>query len=170
MPPATRRYGGTAAVSTVRTSSPGRAKVQPVVQGQAPVLSDWRLGVRAPNRALLICFFRLQSETMPLASPGFTPGAAEDHLLLGTYANSVAASTFRALIVGRPVSGGLLVSFQCVLDRRERFLEVGNRPAHRSLPNDGSLGARQTCLLGTHGHDQIEAGLLRVVSPADTEG
>ena len=55
--------------------------------------------------------------------------------------------------VGWPVSARLLVSFQRALDGRERFLEMGNRPAYRSLPDDRSFRTSQARLLGTHGHD-----------------
>src|ERR1700674_65161 len=74
------------------------------------------------------------------------------------------------LVAYLPISGSLLFAFERVLDGRERILEIGNRAAHRDLSNNRSLGTSQTRLLGTHGHDQIEAGFGWVVTPADTEG
>jgi hypothetical protein len=56
-----------------------------------------------------------------------------------------------------------------VLDGRECILQVRERPAYRSLSNDQSLDASQPRLLGTHGHDPIEARLLGFIVPADTE-
>jgi hypothetical protein len=61
----------------------------------------------------------------------------------------------------------LLISFQRAPDGRERFWGIGNRSAHRGLPHNRSFGTSQARLLGTHGHDQIEARLLRVVTPAE---
>jgi hypothetical protein len=63
-----------------------------------------------------------------------------------------------------------MVSFQSVLYVRKRVLEIGNRPSNSDFSNNRSFRSRQTCLFGTHGHDQIEAGLLPVVIPTDTEG
>ena len=58
----------------------------------------------------------------------------------------------------------LVVPFRRVLYVRKRVLEIGDRPADGDLSNDRSLGSGQAGLLGTQGHDQIKAGLPRIVS------
>jgi hypothetical protein len=97
------------------------------IRGHCPDLAIW-LSLAFP---LAVDYFGPNSfDLIPWTFP-LTP---TDVALVGT----LTRTRDREPRATREVAGlqVLLVSFQRVLDGRERFLEVRNRPAHRGFPND----------------------------------